>query len=88
MVEIDKLLRVVGVSSLFVVHQWTACSDRSSNKIRRTQICQNSPMVRTSRTNTDSPAWNIIGERGEGDGAQKGERVGYLKAFREERGDL
>ena len=74
MLEIDKLLKDAGVSSLLVVHQQTAYSHRSSNRITRTQICQNSPVVRTSRTNTDSPAGCII-EGGEGKGVEFG-RVG------------
>ena len=67
MLEIDKLFKVAGVSSLLIVHQRTAYSHRSSNRITRTQICQNRPLVRTSRTNTNSPAGCIIeGGRGRG----------------------
>jgi len=88
MVEIDKLLKVTGMSSPLADHQRTAYSHKSSDKITRTQICQNSPVVRTSWTKTDNPAGCIIEGRGEGDGVQKGERAEYLKVFREERGDL
>ena len=89
MLEIDKLFKGTGRSLLLVVHQETAYSHKSSNRITRTQICQNSPGVRTSRTNTDSPTGCIIGggER-EGDRVQQGERAGYLRAFCEERGDM
>lgn len=89
MVEIDKLFKETGVSSLLVVHQRTAYSHATSNRIRRTPICQNRPVVRTSRTKTDSPTGCIIRKRREeGGGDQKGERAGYLRAFREERGDV
>ena len=95
MLEIDKLFKDTGMSPLLVVHQQTAYSHKSSNRITRTQICQNSPGVRTSRANTVSPAGCIIGGRGKGRegkgggrGLQKGGRAGYLRAFYEERGDM
>ena len=88
MVEIDKLLKVTGMSSSLADHQRTAYSHRSSNRIMRTQICQNSPVVRTSWTKTDNPAGYIVEGRGEGGRVQKGERAEYLKVFREERGEV
>ena len=66
MVEIDKQFSEAGMSSPSVVHQRTTYSHRNRNRIRTTPICQNRPVVRTSRTNTDSPAGCIISERGEG----------------------
>ena len=51
------------MSSTLVVHQRPTCPDRSSNRTPRTQICQNNPAVRTSRTNTESPAGCMDRER-------------------------
>ena len=89
MVEIDKQFSETGMSSPLVVHQRTTYSHRNRNRIRTTPICQNRPMVRTSRTNTDSPAGCIISEeRGRGGGVQTGGSAGCFKAFCEERGGV
>ena len=73
MVEIDKLFNEAGMPSPLAVHQWTTYSHRNRNRIRRMEICQNSLVVRTSRTNTDSPAGCIISER-EGKGGWSSDR--------------
>lgn len=76
--EIDKLFKDAGMSSLLVVHQQTAYSHRSSDIIMRTQICQNSPVARTSLTNTDSPAGCIIEGERNGSGVQGCEEGGSI----------
>ena len=82
MVEIDRLFKEVGISPLLAVHQRRAYSHRSSNRITRTQICQNSLVVRTSWTNTDSPAGCIVGEReGRRNGVQKSAGGGVFEGL-------